>query len=159
MIHFKCPNCNTVLQVSAEYAGQPVLCSACNTELIVPQMPVPEPSLNKADTNSIICICGQCKSTYKAPAASAGRQVPCPKCGHAALIPDTDNVVTDSQTQQWLDRDVVLGLLDRLRAEEVPSKRIARQLWSVLVFMVWHGVFVEERIVVDVPETVYPVKL
>jgi asparagine synthase (glutamine-hydrolysing) len=68
-------------------------------------------------------------------------------------------VVTDSQTQQWLDRDVVLGLLDRLRAEEVPSKRIARQLWSVLVFMVWHGIFVEERIAVDVPETVYPVRL
>jgi asparagine synthase (glutamine-hydrolysing) len=68
-------------------------------------------------------------------------------------------IVTDSQTQQWLDRDVVLGLLDRLRAEDVPSKRIARQLWSVLVFMVWHGIFVEERIVVDVPETVYPVRL
>ncbi len=68
-------------------------------------------------------------------------------------------IVTDSQTQQWLDRDVVLGLLDRLRAEEVPSKRVARQLWSVLVFMVWHGIFVEERIAVDVPETVYPVKL
>ncbi|MEX5720273.1 asparagine synthase (glutamine-hydrolyzing) [Geodermatophilus maliterrae] len=68
-------------------------------------------------------------------------------------------IVTDSQTQEWLDRDVVLGLLDRLRAEEVPSKRIARQLWSVLVFMVWHGIFVEERIVVDVPETVYPVRL
>ncbi|WP_336029829.1 asparagine synthase (glutamine-hydrolyzing) [Geodermatophilus sp. FMUSA9-8] len=69
------------------------------------------------------------------------------------------DVVTSSQTQQWLDRDVVLGLLDRLRVEEVPSKRVARQLWSVLVFMVWHGIFVEERIVVDVPETVYPVKL
>ncbi|GAB3304101.1 asparagine synthase (glutamine-hydrolyzing) [Geodermatophilus aquaeductus] len=68
-------------------------------------------------------------------------------------------IVTESQTQQWLDRDVVLGLLDRLRTEEVPSKRIARQLWSVLVFMVWHGIFVEDRIVVDVPETVYPVKL
>ncbi|MGY1609643.1 MULTISPECIES: asparagine synthase (glutamine-hydrolyzing) [unclassified Geodermatophilus] len=69
------------------------------------------------------------------------------------------DVVVSSQTQQWLDRDVVLGLLDRLRTEEVPSKRIARQLWSVLVFMVWHGIFVEDRIVVDVPETVYPVKL
>jgi asparagine synthase (glutamine-hydrolysing) len=69
------------------------------------------------------------------------------------------DIVTSSQTQQWLDRDVVLGLLDRLRAEEVPSKRIARQLWSVLVFMVWHGIFVEDRIAVDVPETVYPVRL
>jgi asparagine synthase (glutamine-hydrolysing) len=24
---------------------------------------------------------------------------------------------------------------------------------------VWHGIFVEERIAVDVPETVYPVRL
>ncbi|MCO7221667.1 asparagine synthase (glutamine-hydrolyzing) [Klenkia sp. PcliD-1-E] len=72
-------------------------------------------------------------------------------------------IVTSSQTQQWLDRDVVLGLLERLRVAAAqgaaPHKRTARQLWEVLVFMVWHGIFVEERIVVDVPETVYPVTL
>jgi asparagine synthase (glutamine-hydrolysing) len=69
------------------------------------------------------------------------------------------DIVKSSQTDEWLDRDHVLGLLDRLRDAEVPSKRIARQVWEVLVFMVWHGIFVEDRIVVDVPEPVYPVRL
>jgi asparagine synthase (glutamine-hydrolysing) len=36
---------------------------------------------------------------------------------------------------------------------------LSRKLWTLLVFMVWHGVFVEQRIKVDVPETVYPVRL
>ena len=68
-------------------------------------------------------------------------------------------IVTDSRTDEWLDRNHVLGLLDRLREAEVPSKRIARQVWEVLVFMVWHGIFVEERIRPEIPETVYPVSL
>jgi asparagine synthase (glutamine-hydrolysing) len=69
------------------------------------------------------------------------------------------DVVTASETDQWLDRGHVLALLDRLREAEVPSKRIARQVWEVLVFMVWHGIFVEERIRPEIPETVYPVRL
>ncbi|WP_029433788.1 asparagine synthase (glutamine-hydrolyzing) [Blastococcus sp. URHD0036] len=68
-------------------------------------------------------------------------------------------IVTESQTDEWLDRDHVLGLLNRLREAEVPSKRTARQVWEVLVFMVWHGIFVEERIRPEIPETVYPVSL
>jgi asparagine synthase (glutamine-hydrolysing) len=69
------------------------------------------------------------------------------------------DVVTSSQTDEWLDRDHVLALLTRLREADVPSKRIARQVWEVLVFMIWHGIFVEERIHPAVPEPVYPVRL
>src|SRR4051794_41634187 len=69
------------------------------------------------------------------------------------------DVVTSSLTDEWLDRDHVLGLLTRLREAEVPSKRIARQVWEVLVFMIWHGIFVEERIHPEIPEPVYPVRL
>jgi asparagine synthase (glutamine-hydrolysing) len=68
-------------------------------------------------------------------------------------------IVTDSQTDEWLDREHVLVLLERLRSAEVPSKRIARQVWEVLVFMIWHGIFVEERIHPQIPEPVYPVRL
>ena len=50
-------------------------------------------------------------------------------------------------------------LLDALRTADQPSKRIARQVWEVLVFMVWHGIFVEERIKPEIPETGYPVVL
>ena len=35
----------------------------------------------------------------------------------------------------------------------------SRRLWTLLVFMIWHGIFVEHRIVIDPPATVYPVRL
>jgi asparagine synthase (glutamine-hydrolysing) len=68
-------------------------------------------------------------------------------------------IVAESQTDEWLDRTRVGELLTSLRTAEQPSKRTARQVWEVLVFMVWHGIFVEERIKPEIPETVYPVKL
>jgi asparagine synthase (glutamine-hydrolysing) len=68
-------------------------------------------------------------------------------------------IVAESQTDEWLDRGRVGELLTALRTADQPSKRIARQVWEVLVFMVWHGIFVEERIKPDIPETVYPVTL
>jgi asparagine synthase (glutamine-hydrolysing) len=68
-------------------------------------------------------------------------------------------IVEESQTDEWLDRARVGRLLTELRTAEQPSKRIARQVWEILVFMVWHGIFVEERIKPEIPETVYPVVL
>jgi len=68
-------------------------------------------------------------------------------------------IVAESQTDEWLDRARVGRLLTDLRTAETPSKRIARQVWEILVFMVWHGIFVEERIKPEIPETVYPVVL
>ena len=68
-------------------------------------------------------------------------------------------IVADSQTDEWLDRARVGQLLTSLRTAEQPSKRTARQVWEVLVFMVWHGIFVEQRIKPEIPETVYPVRL
>ena len=35
----------------------------------------------------------------------------------------------------------------------------SRRLWTVLCFMVWHGIFVEKRIVPQIQEPVYPVNL
>jgi asparagine synthase (glutamine-hydrolysing) len=69
------------------------------------------------------------------------------------------DIVAESETDEWLDRAHVGELLTELRTAEQPSKRIARQVWEVLVFMVWHGIFVEERIRPKIPETVYPVRL
>ena len=68
-------------------------------------------------------------------------------------------IVAESQTDEWLDRGRVSELLTSMRTADQPSKRTARQLWEVLVFMVWHGIFVEERIKPVIPETHYPVKL
>ncbi|MCW2677468.1 MAG: asnB, partial [Modestobacter sp.] len=72
------------------------------------------------------------------------------------------DIVAQSQTDEWLDRGRVGDLLTELAGSDPKrnsSKRIARQVWEVLVFMVWHGIFVEERIKPQIPETVYPVRL
>jgi len=71
-------------------------------------------------------------------------------------------IISESQTDEWLDREVLRGLLARLPGVDpttVGAKRTARQVWTVLVFMIWHGIFVEERIKPEIPETVYPVRL
>ncbi|HJX45036.1 MAG TPA: asparagine synthase (glutamine-hydrolyzing) [Geodermatophilus sp.] len=69
--------------------------------------------------------------------------------------------VEESQTDEWLDRRQVLWMLDAHRDNQRAGSAVdlSRKLWTLLVFMVWHGVFVEQRIKVDVPETVYPVRL
>ncbi len=65
-------------------------------------------------------------------------------------------IIADSRTEDILDKKVVLGLLEEHRAGDLDR---SRQLWALLVFMLWHGIFVENRIKPDIPEPVYPVKL
>jgi asparagine synthase (glutamine-hydrolysing) len=33
----------------------------------------------------------------------------------------------------------------------------SRRIWTLLVFLLWHGIFVERRIQPEVPEPAYPV--
>jgi asparagine synthase (glutamine-hydrolysing) len=65
-------------------------------------------------------------------------------------------IVQASQTEHLIDRRYVLSLLDAHRAG--PHDH-SRKLWTLLVFMIWHGIFVEERIKPEIPATVYPVNL
>jgi asparagine synthase (glutamine-hydrolysing) len=65
-------------------------------------------------------------------------------------------IIAESQTDEHLDRRAVMAMLDEHRKGELDR---SRQLWALLVFMLWHGIFVEHRIKVQVPEPVYPVKL
>ncbi|ANZ36561.1 asparagine synthase (glutamine-hydrolyzing) [Lentzea guizhouensis] len=65
-------------------------------------------------------------------------------------------IINDSQTGHLLDKNAVLDLLAEHRSEQFDR---SRQLWSVLCFMIWHGIFVEGRITPKVPEPVYPVRL
>jgi asparagine synthase (glutamine-hydrolysing) len=66
------------------------------------------------------------------------------------------DIVTSSETQHLIDRPYVLSLLAAHRAG--PHDH-SRKLWTLLVFMIWHGIFVEQRIKPEVPATVYPVAL
>jgi asparagine synthase (glutamine-hydrolysing) len=65
-------------------------------------------------------------------------------------------IVSDSETGELLDKAAVLRLLDEHRDGTLDH---SRRIWALLVFMLWHGIFVEHRIKPEVPEPVYPVKL
>ncbi|EME61449.1 asparagine synthase (glutamine-hydrolyzing) [Amycolatopsis decaplanina] len=65
-------------------------------------------------------------------------------------------IISDSRTDALLDKKAVLALLEEHKAGQLDR---SRQLWALLVFMLWHGIFVENRIKPEVPEPVYPVKL
>ncbi|MGY2084451.1 asparagine synthase (glutamine-hydrolyzing) [Blastococcus sp. SYSU DS0539] len=70
-------------------------------------------------------------------------------------------IIEDSQTDEWLDKQQVLAMLTAHRANQRAGSPVdhSRKLWTLLVFMVWHGVFVEQRIAPEIPATVYPVRL
>ena len=65
-------------------------------------------------------------------------------------------IVDDSGTDRLLDRAAVRAMLDAHRAG---PHDYSRKIWTLLVFMIWHGIFVEERITPEIPATVYPVSL
>jgi asparagine synthase (glutamine-hydrolysing) len=65
-------------------------------------------------------------------------------------------IISDSKTEDLLDKRAVLALLDE---HKEGNHDRSRQIWALLVFIIWHGIFVEHRITPDVPEPAYPVKL
>lgn len=65
-------------------------------------------------------------------------------------------IVDDSGTTEFLDLAAVRRMLDEHRAG---SRDHSRRLWAVLVFMLWHGIFIERRITPAVPEPYYPVQV
>jgi len=52
-----------------------------------------------------------------------------------------EQVVRSAQTGQWLDRNVALDILHRFRADD-PSVTW-RQVWLLVVFSLWHQIYVE----------------
>ncbi|MGH3694347.1 MAG: asparagine synthase (glutamine-hydrolyzing) [Pseudonocardiaceae bacterium] len=65
-------------------------------------------------------------------------------------------IVDDSGTAEFLDLAVVHRMLDEHRSG---PRDHSRRIWAVLVFMLWHGIFVEQRISPAVPEPRYPVQV
>ena len=65
-------------------------------------------------------------------------------------------IVDDSGTEHLIDRAAARKMLEDHRTG---PHDYSRKIWTLLVFMVWHGVFVERRIVPEIPATVYPVSL
>ncbi|MGI9092695.1 MAG: asparagine synthase (glutamine-hydrolyzing) [Mycobacteriales bacterium] len=65
-------------------------------------------------------------------------------------------IIDESGTDRLIDKDAVRALLD---AHRVGPLDHSRKIWTLLVFMIWHGIFVEGRIRPDVPAPSYPVSL
>lgn len=65
-------------------------------------------------------------------------------------------VIEHSQTDHILNKNVVVEMLNEHRAGVVDN---SRRLWTLLMFMVWHGIFVEKSIVPDITDHHYPVRL
>ena len=65
-------------------------------------------------------------------------------------------IIRDSQADHLVDLAAVQQLLDAHRDGPVDH---SRRIWTLLVFLIWHGIFVEDRIRPEVPEPAYPVKL
>jgi asparagine synthase (glutamine-hydrolysing) len=65
-------------------------------------------------------------------------------------------IVRDSQADHLIDLTAVNRMLDAHRGGPVDH---SRRIWTLLVFLLWHGIFVEERIRPEIPEPAYPVRL
>lgn len=66
------------------------------------------------------------------------------------------NIIQQSRTEHLLDKRAILQLLEEHRSGVLDH---SRRIWALLMFMLWHGIFVEGRISPEVPEPQYPVKL
>lgn len=66
------------------------------------------------------------------------------------------DTINDSQTEDIFNKHEVMEMLKEHR-DGVSDH--SRRLWTVLAFMVWHGIFVEKRIDPQIEHKEYPVKL
>jgi len=64
------------------------------------------------------------------------------------------DIITASQTDHLLDKVAALRMLDEHKAGVTDH---SRRIWTILVFMLWHGIFVEQRINPKISEEHYPV--
>ncbi|WKD57335.1 Putative asparagine synthetase [glutamine-hydrolyzing] [Corynebacterium capitovis DSM 44611] len=66
------------------------------------------------------------------------------------------DTITQSGTDEIFNKTEVLAMLREHRAGDADH---SRRLWTVLAFMVWHGIFVEKRIDPEIEHRQYPVRL
>lgn len=69
--------------------------------------------------------------------------------------------IVESGTDHIFDKSQVLAMLEEHRVAMTTGSGPdhSRRLWTVIAFMVWHGIFVENRIQPDIDERDYPVQV
>ena len=66
------------------------------------------------------------------------------------------DIISSAGTDHLIDTQAALRLLD---AHRDGPHDYSRKIWTLLVFMIWHGIFVEGRIRPEIPQPVYPVAI
>jgi asparagine synthase (glutamine-hydrolysing) len=66
------------------------------------------------------------------------------------------SIIAESQTDALIVRSDILALLESHRRGPIDH---SRKLWTMLIFMIWHGIFVENRIAPEIPEVHHPLRL
>ncbi|AUS77930.1 asparagine synthase (glutamine-hydrolyzing) [Actinoalloteichus sp. AHMU CJ021] len=66
------------------------------------------------------------------------------------------DVVQRSDTDKLIDKNAVLAMMEEHRNGSIDH---SRRIWALVVFMLWHGIFVEGRINPEIPEPHYPVRV
>ncbi len=72
------------------------------------------------------------------------------------LLEWAHETVNASATDYLIDRAAVRRMIDEHRSGAADH---SRRLWTVLIFMLWHAIFVEHRVVPRISEPQYPVEL
>ncbi|CAN5865059.1 asparagine synthase (glutamine-hydrolyzing) [soil metagenome] len=65
-------------------------------------------------------------------------------------------IITESGAGHLVDKADLLQMLETHRRGPLD---LSRKIWTVLILLIWHGIFVEQRIQPEIPEPVYPVRL
>ncbi|MEO7259853.1 MAG: asparagine synthase (glutamine-hydrolyzing) [Jatrophihabitantaceae bacterium] len=66
------------------------------------------------------------------------------------------DIISSAGTGHLIDTEAALALL---AAHRDGPHDYSRKIWTLLVFMIWHGIFVEGRIRPEIPQPVYPVAI
>ncbi|MCV7423703.1 asparagine synthase (glutamine-hydrolyzing) [Mycobacterium yunnanensis] len=72
------------------------------------------------------------------------------------LLEWAHETLASSQTADLVDKGAVARMLDEHRTGAADH---SRRLWTVLIFMLWHAIFVERSVVPEIAEPTYPVQL
>jgi asparagine synthase (glutamine-hydrolysing) len=72
------------------------------------------------------------------------------------LLDWAHEMVNSSATDHLIDVSAVRRMLDEHRCGTADH---SRRLWTLLIFMLWHAIFVEHSVVPQISEPVYPVQL
>ncbi len=88
--------------------------------------------------------------------AKLGFPVPTRPWLQAEMYEWARDIISSAGTGHLIDTAAALKLLD---AHRDGPHDYSRKIWTLLVFMIWHGIFVEGRIKPEIPQPVYPVAI